>query len=116
MSQVLVINSGSSSLKFKLFDALNFGKRLMPVASGLVERIGDTANSRLVAKCGSPDPTADADNDVLKAHDALDEKAGLPICAKVGVCTQSSSNRPALIAEHLHLPLLEALLHAYNAQ
>ena len=98
MSQVLVINSGSSSLKFKLFDALNFGKRLIPVASGLVERIGDTANSRLVAKCWSPDPTADADDDVLKAHDALDEKAGLPICAELAGCTQSSRNRPALFS------------------
>ncbi len=108
MSQVLVINSGSSSLKFKLFDALNFGKRLMPVASGLVERIGDTANSRLVAKCWSPDPTADADDDVLKAHDALDEKAGLPICARLAVCTQSSSTWPAIIAEHLHAPLCQS--------
>lgn len=73
MSQVLVINSGSSSLKFKLFDAI--GKKLMAVSSGLVERIGDTANSRLIAKSFSPDPTAPNSDDPLKTHDVLDEKA-----------------------------------------
>ena len=74
MSQVLVINSGSSSLKFKLFETL--GKKLMAVSSGLVERIGDTANSRLKAKCFSPDPTSPEEwNDPLKAGDVLDEKA-----------------------------------------
>lgn len=84
MSQVLVINSGSSSLKFKLFETL--GKKLVAVSSGLVERIGDTANSRLKAKCFSPDPTAPEGADPLKdpliAADVLDEKARFrePLC------------------------------------
>lgn len=101
MSQVLVINSGSSSLKFKLFDALNFGKRLVPVASGLVERIGDTANSRMVAKCWSPDPTVPApdltsDDDVLKAHDVLDEKAWLSCLRPTARCLSSKWNNNLL--------------------
>ena len=44
---MLVINSGSSSLKFKLFTQAS--ERLSAVVTGLVERIGDTANSQLVA-------------------------------------------------------------------
>lgn len=47
MGSVLVVNSGSSSLKFKLFN--NAASRLTSVITGLVERIGDTENSRLVA-------------------------------------------------------------------
>ncbi len=39
------VNSGSSSLKFKLFSA---AEGLRARAGGLVERIGDTANSRIV--------------------------------------------------------------------
>lgn len=39
-SKVLVINSGSSSLKYKLFDAVRQGT-LAVLASGLVERIGE---------------------------------------------------------------------------
>jgi Acetokinase family len=42
---VLVVNSGSSSLKFKLFDA---AAGLRGEVSGLVERIGDVANSRII--------------------------------------------------------------------
>ncbi|KAK9846524.1 hypothetical protein WJX81_005941 [Elliptochloris bilobata] len=49
----------------------------MVVASGLVERIGDTANSRLIAKCWSLDPTAPSPDDPLKAHNVLDEKEPL---------------------------------------
>ena len=46
-SKILVLNSGSSSLKFSLFErAANV---LSSVASGGVERIGDTQNSQLVA-------------------------------------------------------------------
>jgi acetate kinase len=47
MGSVLVINSGSSSLKFKLFTKA--AERLSAVVTGLVERIGDTDNSQLVA-------------------------------------------------------------------
>jgi acetate kinase len=42
---VLVLNAGSSSLKFKLFQQAGAG--LSAVVSGLVERIGDTSNSQL---------------------------------------------------------------------
>ena len=38
-SKVLVLNSGSSSLKFKLFE--NTRETLRAVVSGVVERIGD---------------------------------------------------------------------------
>ncbi|KAK9908838.1 hypothetical protein WJX75_003571 [Coccomyxa subellipsoidea] len=47
-SSLLVVNSGSSSLKFKLFNRLA-EKQLSAVVTGLVERIGDTEHSRLVA-------------------------------------------------------------------
>jgi Acetokinase family len=42
---VLVVNSGSSSLKFKLFNA---AAGLRGEVSGLVERIGDVENSRII--------------------------------------------------------------------
>lgn len=44
--KVLVLNAGSSSLKFKLFDEAK--SKLVASVSGLIERIGDTANSQLV--------------------------------------------------------------------
>lgn len=44
-SKVLVLNAGSSSLKFKLFDRTTGS--LKAVVSGLIERIGDTANSQV---------------------------------------------------------------------
>ncbi len=46
-SSLLVVNSGSSSLKFKLFNRA--ADKLSAVVTGLVERIGDTEHSRLVA-------------------------------------------------------------------
>lgn len=42
----MVLNAGSSSLKFKVFQALSNG-HLESLASGLCERVGDTANSRM---------------------------------------------------------------------
>jgi acetate kinase len=44
--RILVLNAGSSSLKFKCFDVSPFSSCI----GGLVERIGDTVNSTLVAK------------------------------------------------------------------
>ena len=44
-SKVLVLNAGSSSLKFKLFDRAQ--GNLIAAVSGLIERIGDTANSQV---------------------------------------------------------------------
>ena len=43
--KVLVLNAGSSSLKFKLFDYAK--NQLVASVSGLIERIGDTANSQV---------------------------------------------------------------------
>lgn len=43
--KVLVLNAGSSSLKFKLFD--NAKNQLVASVSGLIERIGDTSNSQV---------------------------------------------------------------------
>ncbi|KAI8466299.1 MAG: acetate kinase [Monoraphidium minutum] len=50
-ARLLVINAGSSSLKFKLFSAAP----LVAGLGGLIERIGDTANSTLSAKMQLPD-------------------------------------------------------------
>ncbi|GBF90589.1 acetate kinase [Raphidocelis subcapitata] len=49
--RLLVINAGSSSLKFKLFAAAP----LVAGLGGLIERIGDAANSTLSAKLRLPD-------------------------------------------------------------
>lgn len=54
MGSVLVINSGSSSLKFKLFTSA--AQKLSAAVTGLVERIGDTANSQLVVSNRKSDP------------------------------------------------------------
>eukprot|EP00879_Flechtneria_rotunda_P009816 GHRR01010266.1.p1 GENE.GHRR01010266.1~~GHRR01010266.1.p1 ORF type:complete len:156 (+),score=32.95 GHRR01010266.1:256-723(+) len=48
VARILVVNAGSSSLKFKLFD-----NHLTASIGGLIERIGDTFNSTLVAKSGN---------------------------------------------------------------
>lgn len=45
-ARVLVINAGSSSLKFKVFAA----DTLLPLVGGLFDRIGDLTNSTLIAK------------------------------------------------------------------
>jgi acetate kinase len=47
-NRVLVVNAGSSSLKFKLYDIVN--RALTPVVSGLLERIGDVKNSSITIK------------------------------------------------------------------
>ena len=54
MGSVLVINSGSSSLKFKLFTSA--AQKLSAAVTGLVERIGDTTNSQLVVSNQKSDP------------------------------------------------------------
>jgi acetate kinase len=51
-SRVLVINAGSSSLKFKLFD-LKPGE-LVPSVRGLLERIGDAGNSSVTVNVCVP--------------------------------------------------------------
>lgn len=47
LGRVLVLNAGSSSLKFKLFD---LAPALASTVGGMIDRIGDTANSALIAK------------------------------------------------------------------
>ena len=54
MASVLVINSGSSSLKFKLFNGT--ATNLVAAVTGLVERIGDTSSSQLVVRNQKADP------------------------------------------------------------
>ena len=46
-NKVLVLNSGSSSLKFKLFEI--FKSDIVPISFGLCERIGDVASSLMKA-------------------------------------------------------------------
>ncbi len=48
-SKVLVVNSGSSSLKFQLF---NVAKGLSAVAKGVIDQIGDTSASSLRVSAG----------------------------------------------------------------
>ena len=48
-SRLLVLNAGSSSLKFKVFSQTAQGS-LVAGMGGVMERIGDTANSALLAK------------------------------------------------------------------
>jgi acetate kinase len=45
--KILVLNAGSSSLKFKLF---SLAPGLVAGVGGMIDRIGDTVNSNLVAK------------------------------------------------------------------
>jgi acetate kinase len=55
MSKVLVLNAGSSSLKYKLFSKT--GARLVPLVSGLAERIGESAGkltSKFAAEAKGP--------------------------------------------------------------
>mmetsp|Transcript_10779 Transcript_10779/g.23171 ORF Transcript_10779/g.23171 Transcript_10779/m.23171 type:complete len:456 (+) Transcript_10779:58-1425(+) len=48
--RVLVLNAGSSSLKFKVFNASEDNASLQGTLGGVVERIGDISQSGLVAK------------------------------------------------------------------
>jgi len=54
LGRVLVLNAGSSSLKFKLFD---LAPALASTVGGMIDRIGDTKNSALIAKKSSHDGT-----------------------------------------------------------
>ncbi len=49
-NKLLVLNAGSSSLKFKIFECVRDGS-LATIGSGLCERIGDPANSRMKVQC-----------------------------------------------------------------
>ncbi|KAL3156628.1 activator of C kinase protein 1 [Trebouxia sp. C0009 RCD-2024] len=70
--KVLVLNAGSSSLKFKLFD--NAKSQLIASVSGLIERIGDTSNSQLVGNILTGDNQGKATHkEAIKDHtSALD--------------------------------------------
>lgn len=54
LGRILVLNAGSSSLKFKLFD---LAPALASSVGGMIDRIGDKANSALIAKATLPDGT-----------------------------------------------------------
>lgn len=51
-NKLLVLNAGSSSLKFKIFEVVN-NSGFTTIGSGLCERIGDPANSKMKANKGS---------------------------------------------------------------
>ena len=61
-SKLLVLNSGSSSLKFKLFQLAGGtnGDGLTAIASGICERVGDAANSTLKVHSAAAAGTLDA--------------------------------------------------------
>jgi acetate kinase len=83
MSRILVLNTGSSSIKYRLFDASG-----EPMASGLLERIGEPT-SRLTYRLEGGDPAAvdarvadHADGlvrifDVLASSGVVDDLAGV---------------------------------------
>lgn len=64
-SKLLVLNAGSSSLKFKVFSSNPF----LPGASGVIERIGDVANSCLTAKRTTPSGQVEKVNESAGAGD-----------------------------------------------
>lgn len=73
VNQLLVVNSGSSSLKFKLFEVCSSG--LKATVGGLVERIGDESSSRmLTSQLGDEDAKRQVAEKPIKDHTiALDE-------------------------------------------
>ena len=66
---VLVINSGSSSIKFRLYDM----EREIPLASGIVERIGDLGGRSVYREYNT---TGDVEEHEMDSP-ALDHEAGL---------------------------------------
>lgn len=91
---VLVVNAGSSSLKFKLFTDAAAGLR--GAVSGLVERIGDVKNSRII----TTDLTADDP-----------EKTAVDRGVKVGDCTAPSMRQELLRIDGLQSHSKERHLH-----
>ena len=57
-NRILVVNAGSSSLKFKLYDWLP-GSELVPSVNGLLERVGQPESTVTVQACSLPsEPSA----------------------------------------------------------
>jgi acetate kinase len=85
MSRVLVVNTGSSSIKYRLFEM----DRRAEVASGLLERIGE-AGSRLTHRADGADPLVVEDR-VADHSDGFDrvfrafESAGGPVGDLAGI-------------------------------
>lgn len=51
LNKLLVLNAGSSSLKFKLYElagARSGGAKLQPIAAGLCERVADPAGGAVM--------------------------------------------------------------------
>lgn len=79
LKTVLVINTGSSSLKFMIFDML---QEIM-LAKGLIERIGSSSASMTYQRAGTSKIEQDVD---AKNHtDALDAMCKIIIDAEVGI-------------------------------
>src|ERR687896_478831 len=55
MPRVLVVNTGSSSIKYQLFDMPDESGEAKALASGVVERIGE-AGSKLTHRAGDAEP------------------------------------------------------------
>ncbi|HYN17289.1 MAG TPA: acetate kinase, partial [Actinomycetes bacterium] len=55
MPRVLVVNTGSSSIKYQLFDMPDGAGEAKALASGVVERIGE-AGSKLTHRAGDAEP------------------------------------------------------------
>jgi acetate kinase len=95
-SLVLVVNSGSSSLKFKVFDA---AAGLRAEVSGLVERIGDVKNSRIIT-ANLTDPNAEKST----VNRAVKASAGLPMLTRRRACTDGMMCTSWLVLYDSSLP------------
>lgn len=80
-NKLLVLNAGSSSLKYKLFQ-LGVNSALKAVASGVCERIGDAAASfhRVSDLTGSTDPST-----------ALHHRVGPALCAATAAAASETA-------------------------
>lgn len=104
LGRVLVLNAGSSSLKFKLFD---LAPALASSVGGMIDRIGDTANSALIAKKTAQEETnkfkdqASVQGSSLHPSDSccwLGSAQRLAVC-----CLLSAAASPAVV--HKQLPI-----------
>jgi acetate kinase len=108
--KILVINSGSSSIKFQLLDMAE--ERVL--ASGLVERIGEADRGRV--KC-TLHPGEEKARTVIRESDIPDHTVGMRLAVEIltdvqgGVITQSSEvvaigHRVVHGGEDFHLPTI----------
>ena len=75
-SKVLVVNSGSSSLKFQLFSV---AKGISAVARGVIDQIGDTAASTLRLTAGQDGVTLEGAREETTKEPVTDHKQALDL-------------------------------------